>query len=130
MIVSNTSSLSKSECVVVTVSISFGVDGKNLPNHVNALPVAEIKLNQLQSSAVRSQSDLVVLKEDVAKALKAIQEVSCAKIVHLFYAGPTSLLFLLAQGFHRNTNPEYLVYHRDQSSGYTWALSANGSELT
>ncbi len=122
--------LTRAEQIRVSVSVSFLIEKQTLPAATKNLPIAEIRLRQVQPSALRSQANLIKLKEEIATVLRKIQISSGAKKVHFFYAGPTSLIFLLAQGFHRNTNPEYLVYHYDNEQGYTWSLSINDSGLS
>jgi hypothetical protein len=113
--------------VALIVEVSFKINSQTVQQSLQAnVPEIRLSLPSPGLSQIESETDLIALSQQFRTLMNELVNGSAVKKIHLFYAGPTSLIFRFAQVLSENTDPEVLAYNYSRDSGrYSWGMSLN-----
>lgn len=124
----STSTGTPTDQLALIIEVSYPVDHSLVDKALGpGIPFARLSIANTGLSKIESEVDLnnltLQVRNQIGTTVSTYRQV---KTIHLFYAGPTSLIFRIGQILNENTDPEVLAYNYSRDlGGYIWALSLN-----
>jgi hypothetical protein len=111
--------------VSVVVSVSHKIDVQEVTRKLNH-PLLILDANQIKEFPYSSQNELSDAATKMRSSVLGLKTIyPKLSHIHLFYAGPASLIITFSQMINPNIDPTHTVYNFERNSGYVWGIELN-----
>lgn len=107
----------------LTVSVSYGIDPKDVRSRVGEMPMVAVALDGGSTDAHWSGDKIAALGKQFLEIVGELNKLG-VKRVHLFLAAQNSVVFRFGRLYDRRNLPEIVVYqfNRGTNPAYTWGI--------
>lgn len=109
--------------VALVVSVSYGIDHKDVQSRVGRMPIVDLSLEKGNTETHWSDAKTQALGRQFLEVLGELNRRG-VKRIHLFLAAPNSVVFRFGRLYDRRNLPQLVVYYfeRGRSPPYRWGI--------